>query len=174
MTFRQASGSVLILATCLALCGCDSWDGSAAAEESLSPSSSEQESAPVQSGPARNITFDDIKFDIEKDGKFERSMLTPEIEALQGQRIVIRGYITPLSVLKNRDLTDFVLVRDNQECCFGPGAAIYDCIKIELDSSHPTDFTVFPIAVEGTFRIDPIGDEERLWSLYKLVHARVR
>lgn len=170
MTRWQTMGCSLVLSISVATIGCEFWDSSAAAYESNLPSSA----AETHQGPAQNITFDDVKFDIEPDAKFERDMLTDDIESLRGQRILVRGYITPLSVMSNRDLTDFVLVRDNQECCFGPGAAIYDCIKIELARGQLTDFTVFPIAVEGTFRIDPIGDDERLWSLYKLVDAKVR
>jgi len=75
-------------------------------------------------------TFDDLRFDIKPGGKFQRSMLTKEIEALNGQRIRIRGYILPTP--QKNGIKEFVLVRDNQECCFGPGAALYDCILVEM------------------------------------------
>ena len=64
-------------------------------------------------------TFDDLRFDMTLGEKFQRSMLTKEIEALNGQRIRIRGYILPTP--QKHGIKQFVLVRDNQECCFGPG-----------------------------------------------------
>lgn len=96
-------------------------------------------------------SFDDITFDIEPDAPFERSMLTPEIEALDGRRIRIRGYILPTA--QKRGIKQFVLVRDNMECCFGPGAALYDCILISMVPGSTAEFSIRPVAVEGTFQI---------------------
>src|SRR5690606_24025876 len=73
-------------------------------------------------------TFDDIKFDIQPDAPCFREMLTDEIEQLAGQRIRIRGWMLP--TFQRKGITQFVLVRDNLECCFGPGAALYDCIMV--------------------------------------------
>jgi hypothetical protein len=96
-------------------------------------------------------TFDDLRFEMTVDDKFTRSMLTQEIEALHGQKIRIRGYILPTP--QNHGIKQFVLVRDNQECCFGPGAALYDCILVEMKSGKTADFTIRPIAIEGEFEI---------------------
>lgn len=96
-------------------------------------------------------TFDDLRFEMTVGDKFKRSMLTKEIEALHGQRIRIRGYILPTP--QNHGIKQFVLVRDNQECCFGPGAALYDCILVEMKSGKTADFTIRPIAIEGQFEI---------------------
>mgnify|MGYP002622857299 CR=1 FL=1 len=111
-------------------------------------------------GGALEITFDAIKFDIEKGEPFEREMLTPEIEELFGQDVRIRGYILPTSVFQQSDIKQFVLVRDNQECCFGPGAAIYDCIIVEMQGSATADFSVRPVAVEGTLALNEVLDFE--------------
>lgn len=101
--------------------------------------------------PTKDITFDDIKFDIEKDAKFERSMLTPKIEELSGRSVRIRGYILP--TFQQSGIRNFVLVRDNLECCFGPGAAIYDCIIVDMVGAT-AEFTTRPVTVDGelTFR----------------------
>jgi hypothetical protein len=104
----------------------------------------------------RDITFDTIKFDMEKDDPYDRELIGPEIEALTGKNIKIRGYILPASVFKQTGITGFVLVRDNMECCFGPGAALYDCIVVQMKPGKTTDFTVRPVAVEGTFKIEEL------------------
>ncbi len=80
-----------------------------------------------------------LSLTIEKGAPFERSMLTKEIEELNKKTIRIRGWILPASVFKQTGIEEFVLVRDNQECCFGPGAAIYDCIMVKMErGSQPT------------------------------------
>jgi hypothetical protein len=101
-----------------------------------------------------DYTFDDIKFEIEKDQVFKNDMLTPAIRELDRKKIRIRGFILPSSVFQMKGIKNFVLVRDDQECCFGPGAAIYDCIMIEMIDDNATDFYSSPVAVTGTFVID--------------------
>ncbi len=124
----------------------------------------------------RNITFDDIALKLEKDEKYiPEKHLTEKVDKLQGQKIRIRGWIHP-SVFTQTGITQFVLVRDNQECCFGPGAALHDCILIEMESGKSTSFTTRPIAVEGIFKIEEIpgGPKGRQLAIYgmKAVSAK--
>ncbi len=134
--------------------------------------------APVASNqavqqPVRDITFDAVKFNIQKDQPFERSMLTPAIEKLHDTPIRIRGYILPS--FQQTGLTQFVLVRDNMECCFGPGAALYDCIVVEMAPGKSTDFTTHPVAVEGVFTIHVLrGPEDHCMAVYHLEADKVR
>lgn len=124
-------------------------------------------------GSILDKNFDDIKFEMKKADPFRREMITPAIEALDGRRIRIRGYILPPSILKG--LEEFVLVRDNQECCFGPGAALYDCIFVHLREGQTTNYVYQPIAVEGTFRIEPfLGLDDRPLAVYHLDGAGVK
>lgn len=122
-----------------------------------------------------DITFDDIKFDIEKDGKFEREMLTKDIEALNNKEVRIRGFILPASVMQLREIKKFVLVRDNQECCFGPGAALYDCIIVQMKGDARAEFTTRPVAVKGKFKIKEFkypGDEGH-YAIYMMEATEV-
>jgi hypothetical protein len=100
------------------------------------------------------INFDDLKFEIEKDAKFSDSMLTDDVKALDGTKVKLRGYILPATLFKETDIDQFVLVRDNQECCFGPGAALFDCVIVEMVPGKTTDFVTRPVTVEGVFKID--------------------
>jgi hypothetical protein len=117
-------------------------------------------------GKIKEITFDDLKFEMTKGEPFERSMLTEKIEDLVGRNIRIRGYMLPS--FQQKGITQFVLVRDNLECCFGPGAALYDCVMVELKGTSAT-FTVKPIAVEGRFTVsefkDPDGNHLAIYHL---------
>ncbi len=123
-----------------------------------------------------DITFDDIKFDIEKDGAFERKMLTQEIEALDKKTLQIRGYILPASVFKQSGIEEFVLVRDNMECCFGPGAALFDCIIVRMEKGKTADFTTRPVAVKGKFEIKEFKypDSEEHYAIYSMIANEVR
>ncbi len=120
----------------------------------------------------KDITFDDIKFEMKKGDPFERSLVTNKIEKLSGETIRIRGYMLPS--FQQRGITQFVLVRDNMECCFGPGAALYDCIVVEMKETTAT-FTIRPIAVEGTFKIEEFHDPEgNVLAIYHLDGTKVK
>jgi hypothetical protein len=112
-------------------------------------------------------TFDDIRFDIQPGDPFHREMLPEAIESLVGKQIRIRGYILPTA--QKRGIKQFVLVRDNQECCFGPGAALYDCILVEMKGVATAEYSIRPVAVEGTFNIQEVmGLDGKHLAIYHL------
>lgn len=128
---------------------------------------------PATSTRIADISFDDIKFDMEKGAAFERSMLTSKIEALDGRKIRIRGFILPPPVAAG--LTRFVLVRDNLSCCFGPGAALYDAIFVEMVDDKSTDYTISPVTVEGVFTVRELRDpDDNIMAIYHLDGEIVR
>jgi hypothetical protein len=187
-----AGAAVLALA---ALAGCD---GASSARESLGAGTSQSTeradddgqaktaavtpgdaSVPIPAAPqtagsgVTESSFDDIKFPMEKMQKFERSMLTPKVQSLFDKRIRIRGYMYP--TLRKRGLTQFVLVRDNLECCFGPGAALYDCVLVKMAPGQTAEYSIRPIAVEGAFRFEEMtGPDGRTLAIYQMVGDAVK
>lgn len=99
------------------------------------------------------ISFDTILFEMDKEEPFDPSMITKEIRAMEGKVVKIRGFILPASVFQQVGIKQFVLVRDNQECCFGPGAALYDCIMVKMTGDNSATFSTRPVAVKGKFRV---------------------
>lgn len=199
---RQSFGSMVAVLALLLVAGCEpeetvySMPGSedvptATTTSETSPSETPPQQPPVEtpakSKPAatkaiaasakksriEDKTFDDIKFDIEPDAPFTRDMLTDQIENLVGQRIRIRGWMLP--TFQRENITRFVLVRDNLECCFGPGAALYDCIMVEMEPGTSADFSTQSVAVEGEFSINEfIGPDGKHLAIYHLDGERVK
>jgi hypothetical protein len=122
----------------------------------------------------KGVTFDDIKFEMKKDEKFKQRMLTEKITGLFDKNIRIRGYILPS--FKQTGLTQFVLVRDNMECCFGPGAALYDCIIVQMVEGNTANFSVRPVTVEGKFSFQKLEDpiDGALRAIYHLEGTSVK
>ncbi len=118
-------------------------------------------------GKVREITFDDLKLPLEKGDPFDRGILPPVVDALQGQRVRIRGYILPS--FQQRGITQFVLVRDNMECCFGPGALLHDCVVVRMRPGKSADFSIRPVAVAGSFRIEELkGPDGKHLAVYAI------
>lgn len=131
---------------------------------------SRRSALPSRSG---EITFDDLKFDIEPDQPYEPEMLTSKVEGLVGRRIRIQGFMYPTT--RQTGITRFILVRDNMECCFGPGAALYDCIYVAMAPGRSAEYSIAPVAVEGEFTIDERrGPDGRPTSIFHLVADEVR
>ncbi|MEK6249465.1 MAG: DUF3299 domain-containing protein [Planctomycetales bacterium] len=196
MNDRQPCSVIVAMAACMiALNGCgDSRGANATQQGSLpddrtadapgnsdqvpakDPTASDAVSVQTVSRSARNlkprvgiiqsISFDDIKFDMDKNLDFDRSMIDKKIERLDGKSIQIRGYMFPS--YKQNGLTEFVLVRDNMECCFGPGAALYDCISVRMQEGKTTSYSYSPVSVKGMFSIRVWEIEGQVLAIYHL------
>ena len=121
------------------------------------------------------MSFDDLEFKIEKDQAFERTMLTPRIEELDGQPVVLRGFVLDSSVFQTSGIKQFMLVRDNQQCCFGPGAYLYHNVQVEMEEGKTAEFSIRPVQVSGIFSIKPlIFPDGKCYSVYHIRAQSVR
>jgi hypothetical protein len=131
------------------------------------------EAGDAGSGSVRSLTFDDIKLEMKKGEPFEASLLTSKIKNLDGKAIRIRGYILPS--FQQSGIKQFVLVRDNMECCFGPGALLHDCILVEMVGAASATFTVRPVSLEGTFSIREVkGPDGKHLAIYHVDGTEVK
>jgi len=167
--------SVVLLSVAVAGCGDPSPTPPAPGEAaSQQQGAAESPDAQPQAAPAaaatgrlQDLSFDDVKFEMEKGDPFSQDLLPPPVASLDGTRIRIRGYILPS--FQQEGITQFVLVRDNMECCFGPGAALYDCIVVRMLPGRSTNFSVRPVAVSGTFHVEElIGPDGKHLAIYSL------
>jgi hypothetical protein len=101
------------------------------------------------------ITFGRMKPDeIQERGNVA---IPPEIAALEGKRIFIKGYIRPDSVSVSRGIDRFLLVRDNNQCCFGDISSIkyYDQIDVDMVGSLRVDYDQGLFRMGGILHIEP-------------------
>lgn len=132
--------------------------------------------APAMSAQDNNgindISFDDLVFEMKETETFNRKMITEDIDALHRTRVRLRGYIRPTT--RERGITKFIFVRDNKECCFGPGAALYDCVLVKLAEGKSTAYTVRPVTISGEFFLSEfVGPDGKVWAIYRLKNAVV-
>lgn len=124
------------------------------------------------------ITFDDLKFDMEKGAIFKNDMLGTANWELHEKVWKIRGFILPTTLFSQTGITEFVLVRDNQECCFGPGAALYDCIIVKMAPGKTINYTTRVVSVKGKLEIDTESfqypDDGGHYAVYKMTAEEVK
>jgi hypothetical protein len=143
-----------LLACCLGLSS-----GLLVAVTGTSPPAAAADRSGSEKQATRDITFDDIKLDLKKDDPFKKSLLTDKVKQLDGKPVKIRGYILPS--YQQEGIKQFVLVRDNMECCFGQGAALHDCVLVEMLGDATATFTVRPVSVEGKFSVKEVVDPDQ-------------
>jgi hypothetical protein len=69
----------------------------------------------------------------------------------------------------------FLLVRDQGDCCFGGNPKITDRVLVQLADAGGVEFTPRIVKVAGRFRVEPAGAPELGGGvLYHLDQARVR
>lgn len=104
--------------------------------------------------------YERISFNEMKPSEYqERSGVTvpPEIADLDGKRVFIKGYIRPDSVSMMRGIDRFLLVRDNNTCCFGDLSKIkyHDQIDVKMDGPLRVDFSQGVVRIGGVLKIRP-------------------
>lgn len=93
--------------------------------------------------------------------------------SLNGKTVRIRGFMYPPFMAE--DLERFVLLRDNKECCYGPGAKIYDSIEVRMKPGTTTDYVSFDRSfdVVGRLKIDLQSAGSSVYALYIIEDASV-
>jgi hypothetical protein len=184
---RFATAGSLLAALFVGFAGCDSGNADAdAASATITEAAATSQGKPkikLKPGAKTKVlsaagdldydkTFDDLRFDIKPDQPFQREMLTDEIEALHTKPMRIRGFMLPTP--QTRGIKQFVLVRDNQECCFGPGAALFDCILVDMQPGETAEYTIRPVAVSGNFEVREFVVDDRHLAIYHIDASKVK
>ncbi|WP_437190798.1 hypothetical protein [Planctomicrobium sp. SH527] len=89
----------------------------------------------------------------------------PDVAALEGKPVFIKGYIYQTGQLT--DIGSFLLVKDNADCCFGGKPKIWDRLGVVMQDGKKIDYRAGKVAVAGTFRLNPnFKGESELEPIY--------
>ena len=78
--------------------------------------------------------------------------------SMDGRNVLLKGYMYPGK--QQTGITQFLLVRDQGDCCFGGNPKITDRVLVQLkDPAHPKgiDFSARLTKIAGRFAIRPMG-----------------
>jgi hypothetical protein len=76
-----------------------------------------------------------------------------------GEPVFIKGYIRPDSIKFKQNLNNFLLVRDDQQCCFGDLSKVmyFDQVQVNLGTGLTTDYHSGVFRLGGKLKVAP-GD----------------
>ncbi len=81
----------------------------------------------------------------------------PDIIALNGKKVFIKGFIRPGSATSRTNIDNFLLVRDNNQCCFGDLSKVkyYDQMVVQITSGDRVDDNLQILRMGGTLEVHP-------------------
>jgi len=84
-------------------------------------------------------------------------LVPPELQQLDGQRVFIKGYMRADSTPVRYNVQNFLLVRDNQQCCFGDLSKVkhYDQVLVNFVGRLNTDYSPKLYRMGGILRVHP-------------------
>jgi len=101
------------------------------------------------------ISFTDMKPDeLQERGGVA---VPPEIIALNGKKVFIKGFIRPGSATSRTNIDSFLLVRDNNQCCFGDLSKVkyYDQMVVKITSGDRVNDNLQILRMGGTLEVHP-------------------
>jgi hypothetical protein len=103
----------------------------------------------------------------------EATRVPDSAREMDGRDVLLKGYIYPGK--QQHGLVQFLLVRDQGDCCFGGNPKITDRVLVQLADPAGIDFTPKLTKVAGRFRVQPAGTADLQGGvLYHLDAASVR
>ena len=88
--------------------------------------------------------------------------LHPEVAPLIEQKIFIKGFMW--TTQQDTDLTRFILLKDNGECCFGGSPQPYDMMQVEMVDGTTVDGHTGLVSVAGVLRANiAAGKDEAVY-----------
>jgi hypothetical protein len=84
-------------------------------------------------------------------------VVSPDVMALDGKKVFIKGYIRPGTENFRQNATRFLLVRDNNQCCFGDITTVkyYDQVKVDMVDRLTVDCSLKLFRLGGVLRVFP-------------------
>lgn len=93
--------------------------------------------------------------------------------AVNGREVLLKGYMYPGK--QQQGIVQFLLVRDQGDCCFGGNPKITDRVLVHIADPRGIDFSPRLRKIAGRFVIRPTGTEALDGGvLYHIEEARVR
>jgi hypothetical protein len=98
-------------------------------------------------------------------------VIPPQVKSYDGRRVTVTGFVLPLRT-KRGLVTEFLLLRDQGTCCFGPQAQINHFIRVKYPAGFKHGMPI-PWKVSGVIRVGEIYIQGYLTGIYQMDAERV-
>lgn len=100
--------------------------------------------------------------------------ISPEIQAMDGKKVEIQGFMLPLDMLDG-NLRTFMLLKDQMACCFGNIPRLNEWVYVRIPEKKKVKVHQdVPITLFGTLRVGTKFEREVLTGIYHLDLDRIQ
>ncbi len=89
------------------------------------------------------------------------------IKALDGQKVMVRGFLVPVTDLQGR-ATEFLLVRDQPTCCYSGMTTITEFVSVKVAGKGVATIMDQPVTVQGTLHVGLIMESGYVMGVYTM------
>lgn len=114
---------------------------------------------------AKDIRAMSVTFELLSGYDYDKEQIPGLVKSLNGQRVVITGYMLPIDFEDNR-VKSFLLLRNQMACCFGMTPRENEFIQVDMNPHGTTKYMPdWPITVVGKLEV---GKRLLVNSIYRI------
>ena len=96
------------------------------------------------------------------------------VKALDGKAAVLVGFMVPIDVNKDGDVTAFALTQNQSFCCYGIPPAINQLIMVNMEDGKAAPYAYdTPVAVYGALHVGEDIEDGYILSVYRMTATEV-
>jgi hypothetical protein len=96
------------------------------------------------------------------------AMIPPAIKAYDGKKVVIEGFMLPVTFDKNGKLSAFLLLQNQVSCCYGGPTQIHEFITVHLGDPMAQPDMDNTMHVQGILHVGAERENGELVGIYRL------
>jgi hypothetical protein len=96
------------------------------------------------------------------------AMIPAGIRATDGKKVVVEGFMMPVSFDDKGKLTSFLLTKNQPSCCYGGASQIHEFVQVNVSGPGVKWNMDDPIRVQGVLHVGAKRENGALSSVYRL------
>ena len=102
------------------------------------------------------------------------AQVPPTIQALDGEKISVAGFMIPMITDKDK-VSSFILAQTRGSCCYGLTPKLNQWIYVEMNPGKTVESSMdVPITVSGTLMVSKdLNAPDKSWCLYRMRGERI-
>jgi hypothetical protein len=102
-----------------------------------------------------------------------RDQIPGEIKKLNGQKVVVVGFMVPIEVDNKGNVKSYALTQNQMFCCFGVAPAMNEWVMVTVDGEPARYYSDLPIATFGEMQVGEEIEDGYVMSVYRMKAEKV-
>ena len=99
-------------------------------------------------------------------------LIPPRVRAFDGKVVALTGFMLPLK-FKHRLVTDFLLLKNQNACCYGTVPKINEWVPVHMTGEGVQQRMDQPVTIQGSLHVGEVRENGFLVGIYRLEGERM-